>query len=344
MIATNLLIFKRKKVLLVTLSKKHNNLFCDVSVSSYKQDLLFKGLKRRFREFKFRNDFPAILEKSLEYFNYQKLVKFLKRDNFNRLRYNYRMKYLYKRKGLVFQRLFRKHNLQIATLKIQGLKRIKELSFSYRILLNEIIKLKKRNKRLKRRTRLNNPYLVHFKKKTIYSLFYSLKARKQRKKVRLAYVKRVKQQHFSKYLLSHDSKYKKAIRSVQNKKISAYLRRYRLFFHNFKNKITTDLPDLYISLKKKKLLYSRSNGSVGFKGPKRQTPFASEKLGLKIGRIVKKKKFANYTLIIILRNRITQNIRSFFRGFKRVHPRVYSIIPKFSIPHNRIRKRKSRRV
>lgn len=57
---------RKKKVILVTLCKRHNNLFCDISFSSFRYNR-FKGrLKRQLQKTKFRKSYISILSKEFE--------------------------------------------------------------------------------------------------------------------------------------------------------------------------------------------------------------------------------------------------------------------------------------
>jgi len=133
-------------------------------------------------------------------------------------------------------------------------------------------------------------------------------------------------------------------RTIRHNMILKQYERHRLFLYRYMHLFNTNNLNLRLLLKTQRVYCEKSNGVIGFKGPKRQTPFASEKLGLKIGRIIKKKRFNNHLLVIILKSPFSNNLRAFFRGFSIVRPKLSYIMPIFKIPHNRMRKRKSRRV
>jgi len=131
----------------------------------------------------------------------------------------------------------------------------------------------------------------------------------------------------------------KKLRKIRAKKKSLQYKLYSKYKKRIENKL--HLRKLFI---KQKLKATLSCGSIGFKGNKRQSPYACEKLGVKFARLRKKKKFQKLSLIIILRSPMTRNLRSFFRGFSNLRPKVSYIMPIFKIPHGRMRGRKSRRV
>jgi len=136
----------------------------------------------------------------------------------------------------------------------------------------------------------------------------------------------------------------KAFRNTKKRILYSFLKAQRFYFNNYKDIFSNPGSDLFNTLAPLQGLMIRSNGSTGNIGPMRQLPFAAEKLGLLMGRFIKKKKFRSYNIIILLQKPLSSMTRAFFRGFKIVRPNIHSIIPKFKISHGRIRRRKSRRV
>jgi len=143
--------------------------------------------------------------------------------------------------------------------------------------------------------------------------------------------KKVKQRYFFKH--------KQLIRLLKR-----HVKKQQITFYKAKELFSPITHDVFKSLRMNKMIWSNSNGSIGFAGPKRQLPYASSKLGLIAGRFIKKKKYRKMPLFIILRTKLSIQTTNFFNGLKIVRPNIGFVLPKYTIAHNRKRFRKLRRV
>jgi len=97
-------------------------------------------------------------------------------------------------------------------------------------------------------------------------------------------------------------------------------------------------------LGKSKLIYEKSNGSAGFPGVLRQTPYATEQLGRKIAHFLNNNNNNKQKIILILRTAVTSKFRAFLRGLKTTRHKNFYIVPRFKVAHTRQRTKKRRRV
>lgn len=87
--------------------------------------------------------------------------------------------------------------------------------------------------------------------------------------------------------------------------------------------------------KKKRLLVSRSCGSIGFKGPQRSTHYASVQLGKKVKGLVRKSK---KTATVILLSRPTKQTKLLVANLAGKYDlKIKEIVERIPIPHNGMR-------
>jgi len=331
------LLLKRKKVLFVTLSQTHNNLFCDLSTTSFKYNTLVMQLKKRIKRFQLRKSYISFLSKRLRSYTIKNLLSFNINMDKKIKRISKRFIKIKGSKKTLQKLIYNKQHL---------ISLINRYKYNYRLIINyrkPKIKLDLEFPFRMAKRKLKKTAILH--RVLIESEFKSSNYYKMRRNA-LRVIRRNYQPYkynLGKFGISRQLQKLKLDRKVQQMIMNNFYKRQRSFFFVFKNLLKIRNSNFFKILKKRKIKRVLSNGSIGFKGPKRQTPFAAEKLGLKIGRLVKRRNYKDYYIIIILRRRLTRMSRAFFRGFKRVRPKVHSVIPNFKIAHNRTRPRKSRR-
>lgn len=109
--------------------------------------------------------------------------------------------------------------------------------------------------------------------------------------------------------------------------------------------VKTTINNVFVMVvnKKRKVLFVKTPGALGFSGSKRKTPYAAEVLGRRVILVLAKKKVRK--IEIVIRSPLSKIIKSVIKGLRSNSKiKLIGICEKISLAHNGLRARKPRRV